>query len=186
MKLIALVAVLAVAGLLLGQTSSYLKEKGIDPQDGVNSVLAESARRTGQGGSSFAAPSAVTSPVQLPLAVVTILFRPFPFEAHNAQVAVTALESTLLLCLAVRRRRGIWQALRHPRRRPYAAFVVVFSLLFIYAFSSIANFGILARERTQLLPFFLVLLAIPAVRRGAGQAPGNERRVDAGRQLARA
>jgi hypothetical protein len=86
----------------------------------------------------------------------------------------------------VRRRRGIWQALRHPRRRPYVAFVVVFSLLFIYAFSSIANFGILARERTQLLPFFLVLLAIPAVRRGPGQAQGNERRVDAGRQLARA
>jgi hypothetical protein len=186
MKLIALVAVVAVAGLLLGQTSSYLKEKGIDPQDGVQGVLAESARRTGQGGSSFAAPSAITSPAKLPLAVVTILYRPFPFEAHNAQVAVTALESTLLLFLTVRRRRGIWQALRHPRRRPYVAFVVVYSLLFIYAFSSIANFGILARERTQLLPFFLVLLAIPAVRRGPGQAQGNERRVDAGRQLARA
>ena len=187
MKLIALVAVVAVAGLLLGQTTSYLKEKGIDPQDGVSSVLAESARRTGQGGSSFAAPSAISSPAKLPLAVVTILFRPFPFEAHSAQVAVTALESTLLLCLAISRRRGIWQALRHPRRRPYAAFVVVFSLLFIYAFSSIANFGILARERTQLLPFFLVLLAIPAARRGPAQPRRNQQgRVDAGRQLARA
>jgi hypothetical protein len=101
-------------------------------------------------------------------------------------MAVTALESTLLLCLTLSRRRGVWQALRHPRRRPYVAFVAVYSLLFVFAFSSIANFGILARERIQVLPFFLVLLAIPARRRGpepAAQRP--ERRVDAHRQLAR-
>ena len=185
-KLFALIALLAVAGLLLGKASSYLLEKGIDPQDGVSNVLGESARRTGQGGSSFNAPTAIGSPAKLPLAVVTIFFRPFPFEAHNAQVAVTALESTLLLCLTVARRRGIWQALRHPRRRPYVAFVVVYSLLFVFAFSSIANFGILARERTQVLPFFLVLLAVPAARRVPEQAKSNDRRVDAGRQLARA
>ena len=185
-KLFALIALLAVAGLLLGKASSYLLEKGIDPQDGFSNVLGESARRTGQGGSSFNAPTAIGSPAKLPLAVVTIFFRPFPFEAHNAQVAVTALESTLLLCLTVARRRGIWQALRHPRRRPYVAFVVVYSLLFVFAFSSIANFGILARERTQVLPFFLVLLAVPAVRRVPGQAKPDDRRVDAGRQLARA
>ena len=186
-KLFALVALVGVAGLLLGQTSSYLLEKGIDPQEGVTNVLDESARRTGQGGSTFNAPSAISSPVKLPLATVTIFFRPFPFEAHNAQVAVTALESTLLLCLTLSRRRGVWQALRHPRRRPYVAFVVVYSLLFVFAFSSIANFGILARERTQVLPFFLVLLAVPALRRGpepAAQRP--EGRVDADRQLARA
>jgi hypothetical protein len=185
-KLFALIALLAVAGLLLGKASSYLLEKGIDPQDGVSNVLGESARRTGQGGSSFNAPTAVGSPAKLPLAVVTIFFRPFPFEAHNAQVAVTALESTLLLCLTLARRRGIWQALRHPRRRPYVAFVAVYSLLFVFAFSSIANFGILARERTQVLPFFLVLLAVPAARRLPGQAKPDDRRVDAGRQLARA
>jgi hypothetical protein len=185
-KLFALIALLAVAGLLLGKASSYLLEKGIDPQDGVSNVLGESARRTGQGGSSFNAPSAVGSPAKLPLAVVTIFFRPFPFEAHNAQVAVTALESTLLLCLTIARRRGIWQALRHPRRRPYVAFVVVYSLLFVFAFSSIANFGILARERIQVLPFFLVLLAVPATRRAPEQSQHNDRRVDAGRHLARA
>jgi hypothetical protein len=189
-KLLALVALVAVAVLLLGKTQSYLLDKGIDPADGVNSVLAESARRTGQGGSSFQATSAVTSPVKLPLALVTILYRPFLFEAHNAQVAVTALESTLLLCLTISRRRSIWQALRHPRRRPYVAFVVVYMAVFVVAFSTIANFGILARERTQLLPFFLVLLAVPVRRRAQGQrpAPGPslEGRARADRQLARA
>ena len=162
---------------------------GIDPAEGVNSVLAESARRTGQGGSSFAAPSAVSSPVKLPLAAVTILFRPFLYEAHNAQVAVTALESTLLLCLTISRRRSVWQAIRHPRRRPYVAFVAVYMTGFVFAFSTIANFGILARERTQLLPFFMVLLAIPARRRApAPPAPVDSRegRGHAERQLARA
>jgi hypothetical protein len=187
-KLLALVALIGVAVLLLGKTQSYLLNKGIDPADGVNSVLTESARRTGQGGSSFAAPSVVTSPVKLPLAMVTILFRPFLFEAHNAQVAVTALESTLLLCLTVSRRRSVWQAIRHPRRRPYVAFVVVYMTVFVVAFSTVANFGILARERTQLLPFFMVLLAIPARRRAPGQRPvqSQEGRPDADRQLARA
>jgi hypothetical protein len=68
------------------------------------------------------------------------------------------------------------------------AFVAVYSLLFVFGFSTISNFGILARERTQVLPFFLVLLAIPAARRGPARAAplSPERRDDAGRQLARA
>jgi hypothetical protein len=189
-KALALVALVGLAVLMLGKTQSYLLDKGIDPAEGVNSVLAESARRTGQGGSSFAAQSAVSSPVKLPLAAVTILFRPFLFEAHNAQVAVTALESTLLLCLTISRRRSVWQAIRHPRRRPYVAFVVVYMTAFVFAFSTIANFGILARERTQLLPFFMVLLAIPVPRRAPGPPPvpvdNREGRGDAERQLARA
>ena len=189
-KLLALVALAGLAVLLLGKTQAYLLDKGIDPAEGVNSVLAESARRTTQGGSTFAPDSAVVSPVKLPLATVTILFRPFLFEAHNAQAAVTALESTLLLWLAIRRRRSIWQAIRHPRRRPYVVFVGVYMAGFIFAFSTIANFGILARERTQLLPFFLVLLAMPVRRRPASArpvpVPDEERRADANRQLARA
>jgi hypothetical protein len=61
---------------------------------------------------------------------------------------------------------------------------------FVFAFSTIANFGILARERTQLLPFFMVLLAIPVPRRAPGPPPvpvdNREGRGDAERQLARA
>jgi hypothetical protein len=183
-KLFALVALVVVSAALLSRTQSYLLEKGIDPQDGVTSVLAETTRRTNQGGSNFEAQSTGVSLAKLPYAAVTILFRPFPFEAHNAQAAVTALESLLLLCLTIARRRAIWQAVRHLRRRPYVAFVLVFSLLFVVAFSSIANFGILARERTQLLPFFLVLLALPSARpRPAAPAQSQDRRVDAERQL---
>jgi hypothetical protein len=187
-KLFALAALVVVAVGLLGRTQSYLVEKGIDPQDGVTSVLAETQRRTNQGGSNFQAPSTGVSLAKLPFAAVTILFRPFPFEVHNAQAAITALESSLLLCLTLARRRAIWHAVRHLRRWPYVAFILVYSGLFVVAFSSIANFGILARERTQLLPFFLVLLAVPASRPrpAATPAASPERRADADRQLARA
>jgi hypothetical protein len=189
-KLFGLAVLLVVAVVLLGQIQRYLLDKGIDPAEGVNSVLAESARRTSGGGSGFQAPSTSTSLLGLPYATVTILFRPFPFEAHNAQAAVTALESTLLLCLTVARSRTIWRAVRHLRRWPYVAFVVVYTAGFVVAFASISNFGILARERVQLLPFFFVLLAVPGGRRrhgpSAAPAADQQRRVDAGRQLARA
>ena len=186
MKMVALAALLVVAVGLLGRTQSYLLEKGIDPQDGVTGVLAETGRRTSQGGSGFEAPSTGASLAKLPFAAVTILFRPFLFEVHNAQAAITALESTLLLALVLARRRAIWQAVRHLRRYPYVAFILVYSALFVVAFSSIGNFGILARERTQLLPFFLVLLAVPASRPRPAPAATAERRADADRQLARA
>ena len=187
-KMVALAALLVVAVGLLGRTQSYLLEKGIDPADGVTGVLAETGRRTTQGGSGFEAPSTGASLAKLPFAAVTILFRPFLFEVHNAQAAITALESTLLLALVLARRRAIWQAVRHLRRYPYVAFILVYSALFVVAFSSIGNFGILARERTQLLPFFLVLLAVPAsrARPATTPAPTRDRRVDADRQLARA
>jgi hypothetical protein len=188
-KLFALAALMTVAVLLFGRIQSYLVEKGIDPAEGVNSVLAESARRTNAGGSSFQASSSSPSVASLPYATVTILFRPFPFEAHNAQAAVTALESTMLLCLTIARRRSIWRAVRGLRRRPYVAFILVYAAGFVVAFASIANFGILARERVQLLPFFLVLLAAPRSRRAAPATtpPAAQRREgDGNRQLVRA
>ncbi len=190
MKLFGLAVLLVMGVVLLGQIQQYLLDKGIDPAEGVSSVLAESARRTSQGGSGFQAPSTSTSVLGLPYAAVTILFRPFPFEAHNAQAAVTALESALLLCLTLARGRTIWRAVRHVRRRPYVAFVLVYAAGFVVAFASISNFGILARERVQLLPFFFVLLAVPGGRRrlvpSTAPAADQERRGHAGRQLARA
>ena len=72
MKLFALVALAAVAGLLLGKTSSYLLEKGIDPQEGVTNVLGESEAPDRQGGSTFDAPSAISSSAKLPLVIVTV------------------------------------------------------------------------------------------------------------------
>jgi hypothetical protein len=51
--------------------------------------------------------------------------------------------------------------------------VLAYSAMFVVGFSSIANFGILARQRVQLYPLLLVLLAVrPAEARDAA-GPGD-------------
>ena len=112
------------------------------------------------------------SPLQFPRALVTVLFRPFPWEAHNAQALVSSLECLLMLGIFV----SSWPRLKRlptlMRQRPYVTFSLIYLLLFVYAFSSFGNFGILARERVQVLPFLFVLAALPRAR-VARRAPAS-------------
>lgn len=162
-------AALLVASLaVLNETEAFfgVTEEGAAAAD---EVFEEVQERTTQGGSEFR-PVTVRSPVDVPVAAVTVLFRPFPSEAHNPQSLAAALEGVLLLGLAVA---STGRLLRLPRtawRRPYVLFAAVYVLLFVVAFSNIGNFGILTRQRTQLLPLFFVLLAIP----GSGAGPAGE------------
>jgi len=42
-------------------------------------------------------------------------------------------------------------------------YALVYLAVFFFAFGTISNFGILARQRSQAMPFVFVLLALPAV-----------------------
>ncbi len=128
--------------------------------DSVDATLAESSRRTGQGGSGFAT-SVGGSPLHIPRAVLTVLYRPFPFEAHNFQSLLAAAEGALLLLITVLAWRRLRRIPGQLRRHPYIALCLVYTLLFCYAFGHFQNFGILTRERVQVFPFVFVLLAIP-------------------------
>jgi hypothetical protein len=155
------VAVLAVMALFLVQrTDQFLREKSVQTDEGVVAILEQTSDLTGQKGSTFA-PSILQSPFRAPAAAVTILFRPFPIEAQNVQMLVASIETTFLLVLFAVRFRWVWAAVLSVRRQPYVAFAIVYLGLFIVAFSGVANFGLLARERVQMLPFLLVLAAIP-------------------------
>lgn len=151
--------------VLLVQTEQFFKVRGQGVQ-GVDTVLERTQRQTSQGGSEFEAVR-VRSPIQLPLALVNVLFRPFPFEAHNLQALVASLEGMALLGLGV----ACWDRLRQVPLRvlttPYLTFTAVYALLFATVFSTFGNFGILTRQRAQLFPFVLVFLALAAVRRPA-------------------
>ena len=103
----------------------------------------------------------VETPLDFPAATLTVLFRPLPIEADSTQALIASLEGAFLLILAVVRFRWIVAALMSIRRRAYVAFAFVYVAMFIVAYSSIANFGILARQRVQVLPVMLVLLCIP-------------------------
>lgn len=155
------VAAVAIAALMLvSRTDQFLKKKGYEPARGVTSVLSTVSEQTGQGGSQFV-PSILESPLRAPIAVGTVLFRPLLFEAHNDQALAAAIEATFLFLLSLARLPWMFAGFGSIRRQSYVALCIVYTGIFIVGFSSIANFGLLARERVQLLPFYLVLLAIP-------------------------
>ena len=159
------VMILAVAGgvsfLLVISTREYFEaSRVVSADEGVLSTLTAIERRTAQGGSEFE-PFVVDSPAVLPAATVTVLFRPFIIEAHTAQGLATALEGAVLAILCIARWRWALAAVTSVRRQPYVLFAMVFTAAFVVVFSSIANFGILARERVQVIPFLLVLFSVP-------------------------
>ena len=149
-------AVVLAVGLAVKTSHSLHIQVG----DSLGGALTKIEDRTSKGGSDFT-PALADSPARFPVATVTVLFRPLIFEAHNTQARLAALESTVLLLLCLVRFRWVMAALKSLRRQPYVVFCLVYVLLFIVAFSSFSNFGLLARERVQLYPLFLVLLAIP-------------------------
>jgi len=159
-KIGSLVAVVVVAMFFLSRTQEFLKLEG-NPlsSEGLTEGL-ESPAKAAQGGSETD-PIIVKSPVQLPAAVATSLFRPFVFEAHNPQALGTALEGTFLMILTLVRLPWLLQAVKSVRRQPYVAFALLYTAMFVVAFASFPNLGLLARERVQVLPFFFLLLCIP-------------------------
>ncbi|MCF2529729.1 hypothetical protein [Yinghuangia soli] len=136
-------------------------------------VLNHTQTQTAQGGSASGAAveqTSVISPSHLPQSLMTVLFRPFPFEVHNMQALLASLEGVLLMALVVTSLARLRKLPALLVRRPYLAFALVYTLVFAMAFANIKNFGILTRERVQVFPFVLVLLAIskPEVPDGQG------------------
>jgi hypothetical protein len=138
------------------------EDQGVTEQ--LDAVLDSTQGRSTRGGSAYEA-APVRSPHQLPAAVVTVLFRPWPFEAQNTRTLVASVEGLALLGLTVVSLPRLAAVPLYPRRYPYVVFAVVYSLLFVVAFSYIGNFGILVRQRVQLLPLLFVLFALPPRRR---------------------
>jgi hypothetical protein len=106
-----------------------------------------------------------------------VLIRPFPWEAHNSQALVSAAEGTLLIYLCWRHRNRL-RRLPLLIRRSYPAFCFAYAAMFVYAFSTFGNFGILARERVMVLPFIFALLCLPPRAVSArGHLPNSRKRL---------
>jgi hypothetical protein len=157
------IALLAgVAAVLAVTMQGYLGRSGYGSS--IDTALTEASRVTSQGGSEFT-PASVTSPIGAVNVVITVLFRPFLFEANNATAAVVALEGAVLLAVCVVRWRSFAAAIRSVRRTPYVAAALVYVVGSIYGLSAVANFGIIARQRTLLYPMLFVLLCFRPKRR---------------------
>jgi hypothetical protein len=164
--------------VLISQTEKFLGVESLN-QETVNSSLANAEGRTIEAGSAFT-PVTVNTPLDMPYATITVLFRPFPWESHNGQTILTAAESVFLVVLSVRGWRRLRSIPGSLRREPYTAYSLGIMLTFVFAFSSFSNFGILARQRCQVMPFFLVLICLAQYKRKdparpTGTEPGDMR-----------
>jgi hypothetical protein len=139
------------------------------------------------GGSSFELgdPEAASFQAQLlfvPIALFNVLFRPLAFEARNAMLAVSAVETTfclvLVLMIAFRRR---WRtAIASLLSDPELAFSLVLVLVTgVGVGLTTNNLGTLSRYRMPMMPFFALLLMVtaarpraPVLRRRALRFPG--------------
>lgn len=157
---LAMILVLVATGLVLLKQTERFFGVGETSSTSFSDVIDRTNTQTAQGGSSYDA-ARVRSPADLPAAVLTVLFRPFPHEADNAQALVASVEGLMLLCLVGASHRRLRTLPRQLRHNPFVVFATAYTLMFIIVFSSFANFGILTRQRVQVYPFVLLLLALP-------------------------
>jgi hypothetical protein len=173
-----IVALVVAVIALQGMAAQF----GLDLTDaeGVQEFVSFRATRTQTGGSEIAPISG--GPTGIPMAFVNIWMRPFPWDVHNATALVAALEILVFWYLVWKRREGVILALRNWRRHRLLRFAVplliAYTLMIGFTFS---NLGIIARQRSPVFPFMLMLaLAAPeaataASRRSARGSPARQR-----------
>jgi hypothetical protein len=161
-KVAGLGIILLIGAVLVTRTGQLLEEGNAQKDTSVTSTLERVRTQTGQGGSEYT-PSDPQSPIGYVEGAVTLFFRPFPTEAHGFQQWLSAAEGVVLCGLFVTSRRRLRGLLRRLRDDPYYMVAIAYTAMFIFAFAAVANFGILTRQRVQLMPFVFVLLSAPAV-----------------------
>lgn len=175
---VALVLILIPVGfVVLDRAGSFLGVETFTPE-AVGDLLDERTELTADIGNSTFAAVRVNDPLSALLAAVSVLFRPFPWEAGNLQLLLSSAEGVLLAVLAAFSLRRLVRLPRLLRDQPYVVLALIYLAGFIVAFSSLGNFGLLVRERIMALPLVFVLLALPRVRSRAGGAAPEDSTAD--------
>jgi hypothetical protein len=125
--------------------------------DDITPFTDEIARRTSEDGT-VASGNPVRSIVDLPGALALVLFRPFLFEATELQHFLAAAETTVILLLSAWKLPAMIRNWREWRKNAYLVFCTIYTVAFAVAFSVVRNLGIIARQRGQVLAFFLAVV----------------------------
>jgi len=122
------------------------------------------------------------TPIGLPSAIVSVTFRPFPWEMKDVidiRELPSVAESLFVFGLLVVRRREIWRGLKQWRTNPMVVLAVTAFLATALVLSPVGNFVGLSRLRIQMLPFLFMLPAF--VKPGAGTDTAAETATAGGR-----
>ncbi len=169
----AVIVVLLIAGAMIGNGASA-QLFDLESFDGLNDVSAAldfTEERTSQDKAAFSA-SRVNSILDYPQAFVTVLFRPFIWEATGVPAKISAVESAGLIVLTLLAGARTISQSKSIFSRWQLLFSVAYTAVFVYVFSAVGNFGILSRQRAQVIPVVLLLIAL-----GLGLERKKSRRV---------
>lgn len=170
---ISVIGLLLVGGSLASDAvESLLDIDGLNPS-GLSAALDLVNSRSSQGGSFFTA-ARIDGPSEYPWGFVTVLFRPLPYEASSVAMLATSLEALVLGALVLASIPRLSAALRSIRDEAMIAYAIAFTVVFVYLFSAIGNFGILVRQRVMVIPLVLLVVALPT----AKQRVRERRRAD--------
>ena len=135
----------------------------------VVATLSSTLEDATEAGSAYRPPS-LTDPLGIPKQMITVFYRPWPWEAHRMVAFVLSMEGMTLLALTLYQHKAVRKGLFSIRKNPYVIFIVLYTLAFMVAFMAISNFSILGRQRLMLMPFFFMLLCHPKVAQVVEQA----------------
>jgi hypothetical protein len=167
-----LVVFIAVFAVSAGANSLGL------PSLSLGSVQAEldaTTASTQQGSSSFNNGQNSLSPFRLPQGMVTVLLRPFPWEVGGGLQTLASLEGVALAAFIVLRRKSLAVSLRHVRSVPFLFYCWTVTILYALTFQAFANFGLLDRQRSLVLPALYVLLCLDVKKARAFDDERNSR-----------
>ncbi len=178
--------ILEVAGLfvlfifaLRGMTAFFGEDARFQLEDPSIAGFAEFVgfwnQQTITGGSSIGAvPAGILG---IPAAIINVWVRPFPWEVHNITALVSAVEVVFLWWLIWKYRSEVKTALRHWRENRLVRFALPLLLLYTLMIGlTFGNLGIIARQRTPVFPFVLLLLTcVPRQREAEARAAPGQR-----------
>jgi hypothetical protein len=168
-KLFGIALLIVGCSVVAAQVSKFFGLERLDSAS-VTEVLERTNNQTNIGGSQFS--SARPGVIQdLPKALFTLLYRPLPTEADNAQQLAASLEGTFLLGLTIISVSRLLGVLKTGLRSPYVIYCLAFLGAFVFAYASFANFGLVVRQRTQAFPLVLALLSLPKPVRTVRRSP---------------
>ena len=142
--------------------------------EAVGELLDRAETGTDEGGSEIDRPTPNT-PLEYPDAVFSVLFRPTILEAGRPATSSPRSRRRPRRALVRRVVEAPAQPAGDGVPAAYVLFCIVYTGIFAFAWSSFANLGALARQRVQVWPFVLLLLALPMVqarRPGPVERPG--------------
>ncbi len=160
------IGLIVVGFLVVFTVSQGAKSLGL-PSLSLESVQAEldkTTESTQQGSAKFTNGGNSLSPLHLPQGAMTVLLRPFPWEVSTGLQILASLEGVALAGFIIYRRSSVALSLRQIRSSPFLFYCWTLTLLYAVSFQAFANFGLLVRQRSLVLPALYVLLCLDTSR----------------------